>query len=178
MKFLKLVIICAFFTHTHGQNNSHNLFGLNMDLDWYSLTNYSGLSYAIADNDASIDYVVTDCDFYFDKVDAELEGFGFNDYFIAFPKGAEANKSGLETLLPLLFMGFYDYTDLSSFNSQAFNDAVFLKDKLSQLYGSPSLKIEKEEFRVYQWEVDDVTIIVNSVKSELMTALNFMVNSR
>ena len=45
-----------------------------------------------------------------------------------------------------------------------FNKSEFLKNKLMKLYGETELKIEKSEFRVYKWEINDVTIIVNSVQ--------------
>jgi len=45
-----------------------------------------------------------------------------------------------------------------------FNKSEFLKNKLMKLYSETELKIEKSEFRVYKWEINDVTIIVNSVQ--------------
>lgn len=178
MRYIILLIVSGFFTGMHGQNSKHVLFGLDMDLDWYSLTNYSAISYAIADADESASYVITDCDHYLDNVDIEIEKLGFDDYLIAFNKGAAAGKSGMESLQPLMYIGRYKYSNLSSFKSGAFNRANYLRDKLIAIHGSPDLKIEKPEFRVYKWVVDDVTIIVNAVQNDLTTSLNYMVNSR
>lgn len=178
MRYIILLIVSGFFTGIYGQNSKHVLFGLDMDLDWYSLTNYSALSYAMADSDKSTSYVVTDCDYYLDKVDIEIEKLGFDEYLIAFNKGITAGKSEMESLQPLMYIGRYKYTNLASFKNNAFNKANFLKNKLIAIYGNPDLKIEKSEFRVYKWVIDDFTIIVNAVQNELTTSLNYLVNSR
>lgn len=178
MRYIILLIVSGFFTGIYGQNSKHVLFGLDMDLDWYSLTNYSALSYAMADSDKSTSYVVTDCDYYLDKVDIEIEKLGFDEYLIAFNKGVPASGPDLERLQPFMYIGRYKYSNLASFKSSAFNKANFLKNKLIAIYGNPDLKIEKSEFRVYKWVIDDFTIIVNAVQKELTTSLNYMVNSR
>ena len=159
-------------------DDTHKIFGLDMDLDWYSLTNYSSITYAIANADESTNYVVTDCEYYLKQVDAEIEQLAFDDYVIAFNKGATANKSGLENLYPLFYIGNYRYNDLASFRSEGFNHADYLKDKIIATYGDPLTKTENTEFRVYRWVVNDFEIIVNSVQSKLSTSLYYAVSSR
>ena len=178
MRYIILLTASIFIFGANAQNSKHNIFGLDMDLDWYSLTNYSALAYFSEVQNLSTTYVVTDFDYHLNQVDIELENFNFGEYLIAFDKGAVANRYGLEILSPLMFLGRYTYPNNSSFKDKGFNDAEFLKNKLMKLYGEPELKIEKSEFRVYKWEVDDVTIIVNSVQNQLMTVLTYMVNSR
>jgi len=178
MRFILLLIISVFFTGIYGQNSRHVLFGLDMDLDWYSLTNYSALGYFVADSDSSTKYVVSDCDYYLNKVDIEIEKLGFDDYVIAFRKGVKASKSSLDTLQPLLYVGRYRYANLASYKSNAVNNANYLKNKLTALYGNPDLKIEKSEFSLYKWVIEDTTIIVNTEQSDLLTSLTYLINSR
>ena len=72
----------------------------------------------------------------------------------------------------------HKYPNYNSFNEKGFQDVEFLKNKLMKFYGEPQLKIEKPEFRAYKWENNEVTIILNSLRNELMTSLNYIVNSR
>jgi|TARA_B110000238_G_C16099703_1_gene427703 hypothetical protein len=178
MRYIILLVASIFIFEVNAQNTKHELFGLDMNLDWYSLTNYSAITYFVADQDSSTTYVVTDFDYHLNQVDIELEKFNFSEYLIAFNKGSVANRSVLENLSPLMFLGRYKYPNNNSFNEKGFNDAEFLKNKLMKFYGEPELKIEKAEFRVYKWVVNDVTIIVNSIQNELMTVLTYLVNSR
>jgi hypothetical protein len=159
------------------KNSNHYLFGLNMDLDWYSLTDYSAMSYAIANADSNL-YIVTDCDYHLNQVDIELERLNFTNYKIAFPKGAKASRSGLEKLAPLMFIARYEYSNTQSFDNNGFRDAEMLKSKLTDTHGDPILIMEKPEYRVYKWQKDDFTIIVNSVSKTNTTGLHYMIHSR
>ena len=178
MRYILILTISVFSFHLNAQDSKHDLFGLNMDLDWYSLTNYSALTYFSANENSSSSYIVLDFDYHLNQVDIELETFNFSEYLIAFEKGLTATGSVLEKLSPILFLGRYNYSSTSKFIEKAFEDAEFLKNKLISVHGNPELKIEKTEFRVYKWVVDDVTIIVNSVQDDLTTTLTYLVNSR
>ena len=178
MRYILILIISVFSFHTNAQNSKHDLFGLNMDLDWYSLNGYSALTYDLANRDKTSTYVVTDFDYHLKQVDIELETFNFNEKFIAFNKDVVTTKSVMEKLSPILFVGSYKYSNNDNFRRKAFDDAEFLKNKLIIVYGNPELNIEKTEFRVYKWVVGDVTIIVNSVQDDLATNLTYLVNSR
>lgn len=178
MRYILILTISMFSFHLNAQDSKHDLFGLNMDLDWYSLTNYSALTYDLANRDKTSKYVVTDFDYHLKQVDIELETFNFNEKLIAFNKDVVTTKTVMEKLSPILFLGRYNYSSTSKFIEKAFEDAEFLKNKLISVHGNPELKIEKTEFRVYKWVVDDVTIIVNSVQDDLTTTLTYLVNSR
>ena len=178
MRYILILAISVFSFQLNAQNSKHNLFGLNMDLDWYSLTNYSALTYFEANESSSTPYIVTGFDYHLKQVDIELETFNFSEHLIAFEKGLVASGPVLKKLSPILFLGRYNYSSSSKFIEKAFEDAEFLKNKLISVHGNPELKIEKTEFRVYKWVVDDVTIIVNSVQDDLTTTLTYLVNSR
>jgi hypothetical protein len=177
MKYILLLVASIFLFDANSQNTKHVFFGLDMDLDWYSLTGYDGATYYRLDTDSSTTYVVTDIDFYLNQVDIEIEKFNFSEYLIAFNKGA-TKKTRLENVSPFMFIGRNKYPNNNSFNEKGFQDVEFLKNKLMKFYGEPQLKIEKPEFRAYKWENNEVTIILNSLRNELMTSLNYIVNSR
>ena len=158
MRYILILAISVFSFQLNAQNSKHNLFGLNMDLDWYSLTNYSALTYFEANESSSTPYIVTGFDYHLKQVDIELETFNFSEHLIAFEKGLVASGPVLKKLSPILFLGRYNYSSSSKFIEKAFE--------------------EKTEFRVYKWVVDDVTIIVNSVQDDLTTTLTYLVNSR
>jgi hypothetical protein len=178
MRYTILLAALIFIFDVNAQNAKHELFGLDMDLDWYSLTDYSALTYGQVDEDSSASYVVVDFDYYLDQVDIELEKCNFNEYLICFNKGYGYNGLALRKLSPVMFIGRYKYPNINSFNEKGFNDAEYLKNKLIKFYGEPELKIEKSEYRVYKWVVNDVEIVVNSVQNGLKTQLAYMVTSR
>ena len=81
------------------QSTNNNIFGVNLDLDWYSLTGNPAITYKLKDADESIKYlVVTDCYYYLENVDTEFENLSFDSHLIGFKKGYEAEKSILEKL--------------------------------------------------------------------------------
>ena len=180
MRYILIFTISLFSIELNAQDLKHDLFGLNMDLDWYSLTNYSALAYLEASIDNSSPFIVSDFNYHLNRVNIELESFNFSEYLIGFENGIDANDYGavLKKLSPSLFLGRYIYRSSGIFIEKAFEDAEFLKNKLISVHGNPELKIEKTKFRVYKWVVDDVTIIVNSVQDDLTTTLTYLVNSR
>ena len=178
LKFVYLFMAIFLCNISNAQVIKHDLLGLNMDLDWYTLTNYSAISYFVGKSDTNSSWVVADCDYHLKSVDIELESLMFTDYVIAFSKSSEANGAALRSLSPLMFVGRYIYDDVSSFNLRGFKDAENLKKKISRIHGEPILTMDKPEFKVYKWQKDDYTIIVNSVRSEKLTSLNYMINSR
>ena len=44
--------------------------------------------------------------------------------------------------------------------------------------GNPELKIEKSNFIVCKWVIDDFTIFVNSLEKDLRTALIYSINRK
>ena len=113
MRYILILTISVFSFHLNAQDSKHDLFGLNMDLDWYSLTNYSALTYFSANENSSSPYIVSDFDYHLNQVDIELETFNFSEYLIAFEKGLVATGSVLEKLSPILFLGRYNYSSSS-----------------------------------------------------------------
>lgn len=157
------------------QNAKHEIFGLDMNLNWYDLTNYSAITYYIEDQDSSSKWVVTNFNYYLNKVEIELEEFNFNENLIVFNKGSEATKAALMNLSPWMYLGRYHYQDRKQYAEKAFKDAEFLKNKLTKVYGKPELQIETLQLRIYQWFVNDVKIIINSEKQIQETYLLYQI---
>ena len=176
MKLLFIVIGILFSEMSFAQDVNHNIFGLDMDLDFYSLTNYQQYGYFIADTEFPDDpYVITDFDFHLSKVDIQLEKLGFSVHLLGFNKGEQTR---LESLSPTMYIGRIEYSSEYAFNSQAFRDASNLAALLVNEYGDPILSMEETNFRVYKWESGDCTITVNSVREELTTNLTYLIRSR
>ncbi len=172
MRNIFLILALGVVLNACCQSTNHNIFGVNLDLDWYSLTGNPAITYKLKDADESIKYLVTtDCYYYLENIDTEFENLNFDSHLIGFKKGYEAEKSILEQLQPILLIGRYNYKDLATFQMKGFLDAKKLRDKLINLHGNPELKIEKSDFIVYKWVVGDLTIIVNSLEKDLRTAL-------
>ena len=76
LNFFMAIFLCNI---SNAQVIKHDLLGLNMDLDWYTLTNYSVISYVVGKSDTNSSWVVADCDYHLKSVDIELESLMFTD---------------------------------------------------------------------------------------------------
>ena len=107
MRYIILLATTILALNLSAQNPKHNIFGLDMDLDWYSLTNHSTFTYIAADHESK-DFITMDFDYHLNQVDIELEEFNFSEYLIIFEKGKKY-KTELATLSPFMFLGRYRY---------------------------------------------------------------------
>jgi len=150
------------------QSNKHILFGIDLDSDWYRLTNQQSLAYWLQDQDKNSNFVITDCDYIHDKIDTKFLNIGFKELLLIFPKGY---KGKLDSMNPDMFIGRISYTDISDYASKSNNDITKILSLLKDEYGEPELNMIKDKYSVYNWNGVYYQIIVTCREDELTTTL-------
>ena len=87
---------------------NHSFFGIDLNLDWKSLTNYQQLTYDLIEKDTPEDvpYIVTDFEFSHSKIDRLFFDLGFQELLLCFPKNGRTYS---EDLKPEIFLSRYYY---------------------------------------------------------------------
>jgi hypothetical protein len=160
--FVFIPLIC------YSQSSKHNLFGIDLDSDWYSLTNQQALAYFQQNHDKNSNYVITDCDYITDKIDINFLNIGFKELLLFFPK---VKKVKLDKLIPDFILARIIYNDISDYSAKSNNDIIKILSLLKGEYGEPELNMIKDKYSVYKWNGVYYQIIVTCREDELTTTL-------
>lgn len=150
------------------QSNKHNVFGINLDLDWYSLTNQQTFAYSIQDHDINTNFVITDCDYVLNKIEAKFLKLGFKELLLLFPKGF---KGKLDDLKPEMFLARIRYIDNVNYANKSNNDISKILSILNEEYGEPELNMIRDKYSVYKWKGVYYKIVLTCREDELTTTL-------
>lgn len=168
MRIFTFLILSIFPLLSNCQTIDRNFFGIDLESDWYSLTNQQSLAYWIQDEDKTSNFVITDCSYISDKIDSKFLSLGFKELLLIFPKGY---KGRLDSLKPEMFLSRISYSDIAEYSSNSINDMrntlLFLKEK----YGDPELNMIKEKYSVYKWKGVYYELILTCRQDELTTTI-------
>ena len=168
MKKTILLIFTLFPLICFSQSNKHILFGINLDSDWYSLTNQQALGYFIQNEDKNSNYVISDCDYIRNKIDDKFLNIGFKELLLIFPKGYTGK---MENLSPGIFIARIYYTDIREYINKSNKDIERTLSILKDDYGEPELNMIKDKYSVYKLNDVYCQIIVTCREDELTTTL-------
>ena len=129
-----LTFIIAFFLISFccfGQKSSHIISGIDLNENWYTLTNQSQLSYFVQEDyrkKQNLQGVTMDIDEKYLElnVNKDFLAINFTELILNFPMG---NQSNLNTLSPSVFMATKMYSsqeDYNAYNLEDFNKIVFI----------------------------------------------------
>ncbi len=164
-----LFIFFAFLPlFSFSQKNKHIFFDIDLDSDWYTLTNQQPLAYWLQDQDKSSNFVITDCHYIQNKIDTQLLNIEFKELLLIFPKGY---KGKLDSLNPDMFLARIRYTDISDYTSKSNNDIKKILSLIEYEYDKPELNMIKDKYSVYKWDGVYYQIIVTCRENELSTTL-------
>jgi len=168
MKLHILTITLFFSSIAFGQKNS--FLGLNLDSDWYSLTNYQQLTYFLIDTDQTNNdpFVMVDFKFSQEQMNYDFLKIGFSELLLGFPRGQQTE---LRTLKPQMFLGRKYYSSVSDYYNRVLLDVKQIKNMLVRNYGEPIVNMTKSSFMVFKWELNDSEIILTCREDELSTSL-------
>jgi hypothetical protein len=160
--FAMIPLICF------SQSNKHILFSIDLNSDWYSLTNKSKYAYWKQDQDNNSNFVIIDCDYIRNKIDSKFLNLGFKEMLLIFPKGY---KGILDSLHPDMFLARISYADVREYVGKSNRDIEKILSILKDEYGEPELNMIKDKYSVYK--INDVyyQIIVTCREDELTTTL-------
>lgn len=170
-KALLIIILIPLFCHS--QSSKHNVFGIDLDLDWYSLTNYSKMTYFIADEENNKDpYVITDFNYYHNKIDPKFMEIGFTELLLGFPKGMQ---SKLDVLKPEILIARIYYNDKTKYKTRSNDDVMKILSLLKEEFGDADLNIIKEDYSLYKWNGVYYETILTCREDELTTTYTYII---
>jgi ABC-type Fe3+-citrate transport system substrate-binding protein len=154
----------------YGQGSKPTFFGLDLDSDWYSLTNRSRAQYALSEIDSSnkLPLVISDCDYSKNKLLKEFSDFDFTLLLLGFPKGYVGNFNQLK---PEVFFAIKKYKNTEEYLNKSKNDISNMKKIISAEYGYPELNMINEKYSIFKWKNAYFEIILNSREEELFTQI-------
>jgi hypothetical protein len=172
MKKWSLIIFIFLPVFGIGQTAQHNFFGIDLNSDWRSLTNFQKLTFFLIGNDTPKEnpYVVTDFHFSHSKIDREFIDLGFQELLLCFPKNENVI---LDTLKPEIFLSRYYYNS-NEYKSNSQIDMARVKSLLVERYGEPGLNVVKEDFSTLTWQGVYYKVVLTTRKEDLTTTLMYV----
>lgn len=167
MKIYIFILFAFLPLFSNSQTSKHKFFGIDLDSDWYTLTNQQSLAYWLQDQDKNSNFVIIDCD-YNNKIDSKFLNIGFNELLLIFQKGY---KGKLDSLNPDTFLARISYTDISDYTSKSNNDITKILSLLKYEYGVPELNMIRDKYSVFKWNDVYSQIILTCRLDELTTTL-------
>tara|TARA_B100001989_G_C24533157_1_gene462806 strand:+ start:503 stop:1042 length:540 start_codon:yes stop_codon:yes gene_type:complete len=160
---LFLIAVCGF-----GQKSSHKISGIDLNENWYTLTNQSQLGYFVQENyrkKQNLQGVTVDIDekYLEQNVNKDFLSIKFTELILSFPMG---NQTNLNTLSPSLFMATKMYSsneDYDAYNLEDFNKIVFI---LMNQFGAPNSTMKKDWGASFEWNLTNAQLILTSNKTQ------------
>ncbi len=148
------------------QVNKHNVFGIDLNLDWYSLTNYSMITYATTNyENKAAPCVITDFKYYYDKIDKDFMDIGFSELLLGFPK----DKNDVHGLTPVILIARFNYKDLNDYKLYSNKNITKILALLKSKFGDAELNMVKEKTSLYKWSGENYETFLSSVENDLQT---------
>jgi len=161
-----------------GQKSSHKISGIDLNEDWYTLTNQSQLSYywnKDSQKKQNRQELTMDIDEKYLEQNASKDflSIKFTRLVLSFPMG---NQSNLSTLSPFLFTAVKRYPsdkDYDTYNSEDFNKIVFI---LMNQYGAPNSTMKKDWGASFEWNLTNAQLILTSKKDQHIVLVYLKLN--
>jgi hypothetical protein len=131
-------------------------FGIDLNSDWYTLTNISKQDYVIYtwDNPESKTICVAPRK---ELSIAEFTSMGIDKISLCFSVG----ERDLNLLKPEFCLGRHNYESESEFKSNAYRDFNILLEKFKKIYGQPSENNSGEAATAVQWVFSNQQIFIS-----------------
>jgi|TARA_B110000503_G_C7003864_1_gene352699 hypothetical protein len=152
-----------------GQNDTNTILGIDLDKDFYTLTDGSAMGYIIAGEenftknipgasyDISEEYLINNANKEFLKID-------FNEIFLTFPYNG--SSAGLNKLKPAFLIARKKYNSKSEYeinNLNDFNKVVYL---LMNQFGAPKSTRNEYWGVLFEWKFPNLTLALKTHNTE------------
>ena len=170
----KLILILLFIPLlSFTQNSSHIISGIDLNKDWYALTNQSVLSYysqEVYRKNLNLQGVSMDIDekYLNSYVDKDFLSVGFTNLVLNFPM---ENQSNLNTLEPTIFMATKKYDSNIEYSTNSSNDFNKIVYSLMNQFGAPNSTMKKSWGASFEWNFSNAQLVLNSNKSDHITLM-------
>lgn len=159
------------FSYKTIQNSSHRIFGIDLNLDWYTLTELSLISYDLGKMEGDkqkIPFVTVgvDDEYLNQNATEEFLNIGFKNVLIFFPiLDIAVTPDNVKELTPVVFTANIEYTSDTEYAKNAkgdFNRVVYL---VMDQFGAPDSTMKKEWGASFQWKFGNAELLLNMTKN-------------
>ena len=163
-----LLILLALPMIGFGQVSSHKISGINLNEDWFTLTNQSSLAYQMQEqfrkkNNTPGVGVNIDENYLLTYADTDFLSVGFTDYILIFPQG---NQSNLDKVEPKQFIALLKYKSESDYDALSEKAFTKIASILMEQFGPPNKTMKKSWGAMFEWDLDNAQLMLNSNKND------------
>tara|TARA_B100001027_G_C16213837_1_gene306441 strand:+ start:281 stop:817 length:537 start_codon:yes stop_codon:yes gene_type:complete len=167
MKNIKIFLL-FFSIFCFSQNTSHIISGLDLNEDWYTLTNQGQLGYVIQESyreENNLPGVAMEIyeKYLESNVDKDFLDIDFSDLTLIFPA---KNQTNLNTLKPTIFLANKMYDSEAEYLSRSqkdFNKIVYI---LMNQFGSPSSTAKESWGSAFEWNSNNAQLMLLKNKTQ------------
>lgn len=151
----KIILIFLLFSNfCQSQTGNHKIFGIDLDLDFATLTNFQSVTYDLACWQHKDDpFIFTSFEHSYNQIEPKFINLGFTELLLGFQNKYKMDSTNVNTrnLKPELFVAKIYYSDLNAYKLKSGSDIkkilVFLKEK----FGDAELNMVKDTYSVFKW---------------------------
>jgi len=171
-KFIFIVLLSIINFTTYSQKSNHIISGLDLNKDWFSLTNFSVLTYYTQQSqNEEQPYVFSDFEYYYDKIDKDFLNIGFTSLKLGFPKNQQSN---LNNLPPSILFAFLNYSSLTEYENNNKNDFAKISSILIRQFGAPNSSVKASWGASFEWKFENAQMILNSTSNDNQIILSYL----
>jgi hypothetical protein len=172
MKFRFLLVFAFSPIWCIAQSQNHVFFGIDLNKDWYTLTNYSKIGYSRTNADSlnKDPFIFTDINFFIKTVELHPVFDGVDEFVAGFER---IKNPDLTLLKPELFLARINYSS-EEYELKGKKDALRILSIVKNEFGDAELNMVRDEYSTYTWERVNYNIILTTRKDALMTMLMYM----
>ena len=167
MKTLLLILLLVPMI-SFGQTSSHIISGIDLNKDWFTLTNQASQAYWMQEkfrkeNNLPGVGVELDKKYLSEFADKALLKIGFTDFILIFPQG---NQKNLDIVEPMHFYAKKTYPseiDYDTLNEKDFANIAYI---LMLQYGAPNKTMKKHWGAMFEWNFENAKIVLNTNKTD------------
>jgi hypothetical protein len=168
------ILFCLSFFPMIGftQTTQHNFFGIDLNKDWYTLTNYSKIGYSRTNADSlnKDPFIFTDINFFIKTVELHPVFDGVDEFVAGFER---IKNPDLNILKPELFLARINYSS-EEYELKGKKDALRILSIVKNEFGDAELNMVRDEYSTYTWRRVNYDIVLTTRKDALMTMLMYM----
>ena len=156
--------------------SSHKIFGIDLNLDWYTLTELSVLSYQLGKIESDKQKIpgvsVRLDDTYLNRnATEEFLNIGFKDIVITFPKLEKVGAEIAKEMSPVMFSANIKYTSDTKYAENARGDFNRVAYLAMNQFGAPDSTMKKEWGASFQWKFDNAELLLIMNKKQHINLL-------
>ena len=177
MKKLLLLFTLLISNISFGQNTSDTILGIDLNKDFYTLTNGSALGYIqggeqnITENLPGVTYDISE-EYLINYANKEFLRIDFNEFFLVFPYSG--SSAGLNELKPGILIARKKYNSKSEYEANNLNDFNKVVYLLMNQFGAPKSTRNEHWGVLFEWKFPNATLSLKTHNIEQAVTLIYV----